>query len=202
MSRNFSSFSQKLLRTQDRDDMNIRKAAAADVPAAAAIYERIHDMEEQGKAVIGGIRGVYPTEETAGKMLRDLFVMEDGGRIVASAVINQAQVPCYAEARWSVRAPADEVMVLHTLTVDPACGGKGYGRAFVAFYEEYARRHGCLHLRMDTNERNARAREMYRSLGYREADIVDCTFNGIPGVRLVCLEKELSTITEAASAAS
>ena len=53
MSRNFSSFSQKLLRTQDRDDMNIRKAAAADVPAAAAIYERIHDMEEQGKAVIG-----------------------------------------------------------------------------------------------------------------------------------------------------
>lgn len=56
MSRNFSSFSQKLLRTQDRDDMNIRKAAAADVPAAAAIYERIHDMEEQGKAVIGWIR--------------------------------------------------------------------------------------------------------------------------------------------------
>ena len=142
MSRNFSSFSQKLLRTQDRDDMNIRKAAAADVPAAAAIYERIHDMEEQGKAVIGWIRGVYPTEETAGKMLRDLFVMEDGGRIVASAVINQAQVPCYAEARWSVRAPDNEVMVLHTLTADPDCGGRGCGRAFVAFYEDCARRHG------------------------------------------------------------
>lgn len=192
MSRNFSSFSQKLLRKQDRDDMNIRKAAAADVPAAAAIYERIHDMEEQGKAVIGWIRGVYPTEETAGKMLRDLFVMEDGGRIVASAVINQAQVPCYAEARWSVRAPDNEVMVLHTLTVDPDCGGRGFGRAFVRFYEEYARRHGCLHLRMDTNAINARARIMYRRLGYTEADIVDCTFNGIPGVRLVCLEKELS----------
>ena len=192
MSRNFSSFSQKLLRKQDRDDMNIRKAAAADVPAAAAIYERIHDMEEQGKAVIGWIRGVYPTEETAGKMLRDLFVMEDGGRIVASAVINQAQVPCYAEARWSVRAPDNEVMVLHTLTVDPDCGGRGLGRAFVRFYEEYARRHGCLHLRMDTNAINVRARIMYRRLGYTEADIVDCTFNGIPGVRLVCLEKELS----------
>jgi len=192
MSRNFSSFSQKLLRTQDRDDMNIRKAAAADVPAAAAIYERIHDMEEQGKAVIGWIRGVYPTEETAGKMLRDLFVMEDGGRIVASAVINQAQVPCYAEARWSVRAPDNEVMVLHTLTVDPDCGGRGFGRAFVRFHEEYARRHGCLHLRMDTNAINVRARIMYRRLGYTEADIVDCTFNGIPGVRLVCLEKELS----------
>ena len=124
-------------------------------------------------------------------MLRDLFVMEDGGRIVASAVINQAQVPCYAEARWSVRAPDNEVMVLHTLTVDPDCGGRGFGRAFVRFYEEYARRHGCLHLRMDTNAVNITARGLYSKLGYTEVGIVPCVFNGIPNVMLVCMEKLL-----------
>lgn len=83
-------------------------------------------------------------------------------------------------------------MVLHPLTADPDCGGRGCVRAFVAFYEDYARRHGCLRLRMDTNAINVRARAIYRRLGCREADIVDCTFNGIPGVRLVCLEKELT----------
>lgn len=50
---------------------------------------------------------------------------------------------------------------------------------------------GCKYLRMDTNEKNTNARRLYKKLGYREADILPCTFNGIEGVRLVCLEKML-----------
>ena len=46
--------------------------------------------------------------------------------------------------------------------------------------------------RMDTNERNQAARALYARLGYSEPSIVDCVFNGIPGVRLVCLEKTLT----------
>lgn len=172
--------------------MNIRKAQIEDIPAVAAIYDDIHLCEEQGKAVIGWIRNVYPTAETATRQLSNLFVMEDEGRIVASAIINQQQVPAYADAHWQVDAPDEGIMVLHTLTVDPHCGGKGYGKAFVTFYEDYAQQHGCHYLRMDTNAINQRARAMYRHLGYVEADIVNCTFNGIPNVKLVCLEKELS----------
>ena len=44
---------------------------------------------------------------------------------------------------------------------------------------------------MDTNAINSRARKMYSDLGYDEVGIVDCRFNGIDGVKLVCLEKEL-----------
>ena len=44
---------------------------------------------------------------------------------------------------------------------------------------------------MDTNAKNAAARRLYSRLGYREAGIVPCVFNGIPDVRLVCLEKKL-----------
>ena len=82
-------------------------------------------------------------------------------------------------------------MVLHTLVVDPQAKGRGYGSRFVDFYESYALEHGCRYLRMDTNERNASARALYRNLGYREVPIVPCAFNGIPGVQLVCLEKTL-----------
>ena len=121
----------------------------------------------------------------------DLFVAEEDGQIVATAKINQEQVPVYASAAWSREAKPQEVMVLHTLVVDPQVKGKGWGSRFVAFYEDYARDHGCRDLRMDTNERNAAARRLYHNLGYQEVSILPCEFIGIPGVNLVCLEKLL-----------
>jgi GNAT superfamily N-acetyltransferase len=83
------------------------------------------------------------------------------------------------------------VCVLHTLVISPLAAGKGYGRAFVEFYEWWAKEHGLSELRIDTNARNKAARAMYQKLGYKEIGIVPTTFNGIPGVDLVLLEKNL-----------
>lgn len=172
----------------------IRKAVLEDIPHVAAIYDHILTEEEQGRAAVGWIRGVYPTEETALDSLRagTLFVLEREGVIAAAAKIDQNQVPEYAGAPWRYPdVPAEQVMVLHTLVVDPSFAGKGCGTQFVAFYERYARERGCPYLRMDTNAKNTAARRLYARLGYWEAGIVPCVFNGIPGVRLVCLEKVL-----------
>ena len=174
--------------------MEIRKAVLKDIPQVAAIYDRLLTQEEEGKAVIGWARGVYPTQQTALDALEagTLFVLEQDGKIAAAAKIDQNQVPEYANAPWRYPdAPPEQVMVLHTLVVDPAFAGRGCGKQFVAFYEEHARTHGCPYLRMDTNARNAAARRLYAGLGYWEAGIVPCVFNGIPDVRLVCLEKKL-----------
>ncbi|MBR4870104.1 MAG: GNAT family N-acetyltransferase [Oscillospiraceae bacterium] len=171
--------------------MQIRKAEKRDISAVAAIFSAIHTAEEQGRLTIGWVREIYPTEETAQAALDrdDLFVMEEEGRIVASAIINRVQVPDYAKGQWLYAARDDEVMVLHTLCIHPEAMGRGCGKAFIAFYEAYARENGCPYLRMDTNAINAAARAMYRKLGYREAGIVPCVFNGIEGVGLVLLEK-------------
>ena len=170
-----------------------RPAVERDIPEIAAIYEEIHAEEAAGRMTMGWIRGVYPTRRTAEAALRqgDLFVEEDSGRITAAARINREQVAEYAHAAWSWAAPRDQVMVLHTLVVSPQVKGQGCGTRFVAFYERYALEHGCRYLRMDTNARNLAARTLYRKLGYREASIVPCVFNGIPDVQLVCLEKRL-----------
>lgn len=172
---------------------DIRSAAPGDIPGIAAIYDRILAEEEAGRSSVGWVRGVYPTEATAREALEagDLFVLTEDGRLAAAARINQIQVPVYAQAPWLWQAPPERVMVLHTLVVDPLCKGRGCGSAFVAFYEGYALERGCPFLRMDTNEKNAAARALYARLGYREAGVVPCAFNGIPGVNLVCLEKRL-----------
>lgn len=170
-----------------------RKAIETDIDAIAAIYEKLHDREASGRGCTGWIRGVYPTRETAQNALAqgDLFVEEDGGNIVAAARINQEQVPEYADCPWSIPAAPEQVLVLHTLVVDPETAGRGYGSRFVAFYEDCARERGCTCLRLDTNVRNLPARALYKKLGYREAGIVACDFNGIPGIGLVCLEKQV-----------
>ena len=174
----------------------IRKAVEADIPAVAAIYDKLHTEEEAGRITIGWIRGVYPTEDTAWQALSrgDLFVQEEGGHIVGAAIINQTQVDAYDGGQWTLAAEVNEVMVLHTLVIDPDAAGRGLGKQFVAFYEDYAIQNGCKVLRMDTNSRNLRARAMYAKLGYREAGIVPCVFNGIAGVGLVLLEKMLNNL--------
>ena len=174
----------------------IRKAAERDVLPVAVIYEHIISEEEAGRVCIGWQRGVYPTEHTAREAIAagELFVMADGGEIVAAARINRTQVPEYADAQWEYTAPDDEIMVLHTLVVSPACAGRGYGTEFVHFYERYALENGYPYLRMDTNAKNTAARRLYARLGYKEVGIVDILVNNagiikrIPMVEMTAAE--------------
>lgn len=171
----------------------IRKANLHDLDRIEEIYNEIHTEIEAGRASVGWTRNIYPTRFDAEDSIRrrDMFVMEEGGKIVAAGRINQYQGPEYDEAVWSFEADPDDVMVLHTLVVSPKEKGKGYGRAFALFYEDYARKQGCASLRIDTQAINAAARALYKKLGYTEACIVHTSFNGIDGVNLVCLDKRI-----------
>ena len=172
----------------------IRKATLDDLDAISAIYDAIHDREEAGLAVIGWNRAIYPTRASGEASIRagDMYVLEEEGRVLAAAKINQKQEESYAQGAWTHEAADSEVLVLHTLVVHPEAAGRGIGTRFVAFYEGCAARMACPYLRMDTNARNAAARALYRKLGYIEVSIVPCVFNGIAGVDLVLLEKTLS----------
>lgn len=169
-----------------------RAAAAQDIPTVAQIYADIIAREGETPRT-GWLPGVYPTGDTAAAALArgELFVYEEEGAVLAAGILNQTQVDVYALGHWQYPAPPEEVMVLHTLVVSPAASGRGLGRRFVGFYEDYARTHGCTVARLDTNAINLPARALYGGLGYREAGVVPCDFNGIPGVSLVLLEKKL-----------
>lgn len=171
----------------------IRKATKKDIPWIVKIYDKILELEAKGKACTGWIKNIYPTEKTAQDAFADdeLYVLEENGRILAAARINQKQVPEYANCQWAYNAPDSEVMVIHTLVVDPDASGCGIGSKFVHFYEEFALKHNCHYLRLDTNAKNTPARALYKKLGYSEQAIVPCVFNDIEGVQLVCLEKKL-----------
>ena len=173
--------------------MLFRKATEEDLHAVSRIYEAVHTAEESGKITTGWVRNVYPTDETAKEALQrcDLFVGTDDNLIVGTAIINKQQTDAYKNGHWNYEVSDQEIMVLHTLVIDPVLSGKGYGKSFVEFYESYALSQRCHYLRMDTQAKNENARAMYKKLGYTEIGIVPCVFNGIEGVQLVLLEKKL-----------
>ena len=172
--------------------MLYRKAERSDISEITKIYDNIHTAEENGKATGGWVRGVYPVKSTAEDALArdDLFVAEYNGSIVGTSIINQIQPEAYRSGKWEHRVSDSEIMVLHTLVIDPHYSGQAYGKGFVRFYEDYTLSEGCRYLRLDTQEKNQNARVMYKKLGYTERGVVPCEFNGIQDVRLVLLEKE------------
>lgn len=177
----------------DGAGMNVRKATEHDLDVVEKIYDAIHMAEEENQQQIGWIRGIYPVRETAELALKrdDLFVLEHDGEIYGTGIINNIQVDSYRHGNWKHHIPDEHVCVLHTLVISPTNSGKGYGRKFLEFYESYALEHGCAELRIDTNARNEVARAMYKKHGYTEVGIVPTDFNGIPGIKLVLLEKYL-----------
>lgn len=174
-------------------DIIFKKAGLDDLKDVVRIYDNIHaEIESKGKTV-GWVRGVYPVEATAKAAINrgDMFIELADGKTVGTGIINKTQVDVYADAPWQYRANDDEVMVLHTLVIDPDASGAGFGKAFVKFYEEYAKKSGAKYLRIDTNEKNVVARAFYKKLGFDEIAVVPCDFNGIRGINLVLLEKKI-----------
>ncbi len=174
-------------------EIEIRLATQADLDGIESIYDKIHTLEEEKKMFTGWKRGIYPTRETAKAAIedQDMYVELVNGKVVASGRLNQIQMPEYVCVDWECNAPDDKIFVLHTLVVDPDENGKGYASRFLTYYEEEAKRKKCSALRIDTNKINRNARAMYHKKGYTERGIVPCTFNGLPGVQLVILEKVL-----------
>ncbi len=61
----------------------------------------------------------------------------------------------------------DAQMRLYSIAVDARSGRRGVGRALLAAIEAAARRRGCVSLRLEVHEANARAAALYERAGYR-----------------------------------
>lgn len=172
----------------------IRKATSDDIDSVAAIYRKIHELEEAGKVSIGWNPKIYPIRETAINALNgnSLFVMTINDGVVASAIINQEQPSAYSSVEWSFQADDAKVGVLHTLVVDPDSEKQGLGKAFVSFFESYCRDKGYEVARLDTQVKNTRPFNMYQNLGYRLAGVSYTKFQDLPDiVELAMFEKKL-----------
>ena len=154
--------------------MIFRKAVHSDAKRCLEIYDAVSDWEAANGKQCCWEKGFYPTMETveAALSLGELYVLEDEkagktGQIAACGIINHSQPEFYKLFDWAFEAALSEVLVLHTFGVDPAMQRKGYGSAFMAFYEKMAYDTGCKTLRLDTVTSNQKSQAMYKKLGFK-----------------------------------
>ena len=173
--------------------MDIRKATTQDLNAIERIYNTILDDQEQHTNFTNWQRGSYPTRQTAETALNagTLYVQSEADVIVGCVILNHDQLPEYGNVLWEYPGEGNEVLVIHTLCVDPRAAGKGYASRMVAFAETLGREKGCKTLRLDTYEGNTPARAMYTKLDYRFAGSTEFFFQGYIHETLVLFEKQL-----------
>lgn len=93
-------------KVSSEDNNMFRKAVISDLARISTIYDNIHDAEESGIMIIGWGREIYPVRKTAADAIHrgDMYVEESAeSGIVATGIINQVQVPEYANCEWLIR---------------------------------------------------------------------------------------------------
>jgi GNAT superfamily N-acetyltransferase len=127
----------------------LRRATAADATAIAALV----DAAYRGYLpLLGRTPKPMLTDFAAAIAAHDVWVLDDGGRIVAVL-----ELVARSDHLW-----------IDNVAVDPAAQGRGLGRRLLAFAEDEARRLGLPALRLLTNERYVANIAMYERYGYRE----------------------------------
>ena len=158
----------------------IRKATKNDVKAIADLYAKAIDHEDSHVKYTSWQKGIYPTADTAraGIEKEDLFVLEENGAILASVILDHRQPPEYRSVEWSILPTYKEVLVIHTLCVDPDHTGGGLGGAMLDFVKQYAKEIGCLTVRLNTTVKNAPARHLYEKKGFSVVATKNILLNG------------------------
>ena len=95
----------------------------------------------------------------------DVYMLEDGGRTVGFGVT----------AKTFSREAGGKVLWLEELYILEECRGRGLGREYFSFIENYAREHGFARIRLEVEPENVRARSLYERLGYRPLGYLQMT---------------------------
>jgi len=131
------------------DELRIRAATAADVPAIANIVDQAyrHYIARIGKPP-GPMLDDYAARVSEGTV----WVLEDGAVIAAIIVL----------------LPTSNYLLLDNIAVAPAHQGLGLGRQLLAFAEAEALRRGYREIRLYTHQTMVENQRLYSSIGYEE----------------------------------
>lgn len=159
----------------------IRKAEQRDIDAVEDGYTQLLTYEQTHGTQSNWALGIYPTRQVAQDSLEagTLYVLEDGGEICASMILNHVQPEEYRRMDWSYPAEDTQVLVLHTLCVPPSRSGRGYGKQMVRYAMELALETGMSAVRLDTWAGNTPAATLYQSFGFRYVGKTEVMLQGV-----------------------
>lgn len=147
--------------------MKIEKAE--NYEAVKSFYYKLIDDMEGSRYHSKWRKGVYPEDEFLKESVEkgNLYVGLEDGAIVAAMIINHECNDGYKDVQWPTQAEPEEISVIHTLGVSPACGNRGLGKELVREAIRICRDNGQKILRLDVLDGNLPAEKLYKSCGFK-----------------------------------
>lgn len=170
--------------------MNIRLATYEDLDNIEALYTHLTEHIEETINYAGWVKDVYPTRDTAKSALErsDLFMLEKENNILGLVILNNIEDESYKDITWSVQAQSNELLVVHTLAINPNFRNMGSAKALMNFAKEYAMENKLKTIRLDTHIGNIPAYTLYESLGYKLCGTIELKDSSTPFNEVRCYD--------------
>lgn len=153
--------------------MTIRKSAAGDLPAILALYQDARAaLKAQG---VDQWQDGYPEERDVRRDLENgtSFVLEENGRVVATACLAFGREPTYDRIEGGTWASDPlEYGFLHRIAVSSAAKGKGAAGLLFDELKRQARERGVSVIRGDTHRDNLPMRRVMEKNGLTYRGII------------------------------
>lgn len=171
------------------DKLDIRLALQSDLQKITQLYDMAGNFSCGRPNLVGWKKGVYPTLQTA-KMAFEkntLYVATFSQEVVGSFIINSEQEQAYSLLKWSIDAPPDKVLVIHTFLVNHNFTGNNIGKSMISYIVKKAILESFLTIRLDTYEKNIPAITLYESQNFCFVGKVNLGIEDkFPGYRYFC----------------
>jgi len=139
----------------------IRDAHPADIPRLLELYLQLSDSSQHPEQAVRPLTDVHRAAlgRIAADPHTDLFVLEAGGRVVATYAL-------YIMANLS--HDGRPFAIVENVVVDDALRGHGLGRLLMEHALARARAAGCYKLALTSNRKRRAAHDFYESIGFEE----------------------------------
>ncbi len=166
--------------------MNIRLARIDDLDRINELYKRIIEDIHNNKK-INMWNDIYPFCEFEKNIKdKDMYVLEDGKKIIGSFALTDFDYPEYHVINWKYKNK--KFFYINRLVIDVDCQGKGYSKNAMDYIENYAIENNYEVVRLMLHIDNKIAMSLYEKYGFEK--IEDSSWI-IDDKRLIGYEKEV-----------
>lgn len=149
--------------------LDIKIAEKDDFQRVRNFYSTLIDNIGDYNFSFGWKKDIYPSQEFLLDSINnyELYYGELENQIISSMIVNNKYNKEYNDVKWLTDASDDELLVIHTLGVDPRFAGKGFAKEMVHSVIDMGRKKGLKSIRLDVLEGNTPAEKSYTKIGFQ-----------------------------------
>ena len=152
--------------------MRFQKANENDFAVIQKFYwdviDHIHE-NNIGSENLGWEKGVYPSDAFLRRSLAngELYTLTENDALCACVILNSECNEGYRDCPWSIVCSDDDVLIPHTLAVNPKMQGKGIGKIVVKNVLAIAKSENKKSVRLDVMGACKVAERLYLGCGFQ-----------------------------------